>query len=172
MTASNLGATLAATRRRFRDKIDNAPNADVGTTAVLESGLRIRAASDDGNVLVTDMPAVFGGEASGPSAGTLLRAALACCNATTLAMVAAETGITLTRLEVRVDSRSDRRGVLGEPATLRGPVEMTLRYGVAAEGLGEADLRALVEEAGNRSPVLSALRRTVPVRVEIGDGED
>ena len=55
--------------------------------AVLEGGgLRCRAEGPNGAVLVTDMPRPVGGTASAPTPGWMLRAALANCDATVIAM--------------------------------------------------------------------------------------
>jgi uncharacterized OsmC-like protein len=54
-----------------------------------------------------------GGAATAPSPGWLLRASHVACDATLIAMRAAEEGVELSRLEVAVDSESDDRGILG-----------------------------------------------------------
>jgi uncharacterized OsmC-like protein len=83
---------------------------DSAATAVVEKGLRCRVERPDGAVLVTDMPTAVGGDGTAPSAGWVARAALASCDATVVAMRAAELGIRLQRIEVTVDSESDDRG--------------------------------------------------------------
>ena len=59
------------------------------------------------------MATSLGGGGSAPSPGWLMRAALASCDATIVAMEAARAGIELTDLTVTVVSESDNRGVLG-----------------------------------------------------------
>src|SRR5215212_2204795 len=92
------------------------PEAAVGTDAVAaavrEDGLRFRVDGPNGAV-VTDMSKSVGGGASASTPGWLMRAALASCDATTVAMEAAREGVELTDLKVTVESESDFRGVLG-----------------------------------------------------------
>jgi hypothetical protein len=62
-----------------------------------------------------------------------MRAALAACDATLVAMEAARDGMELTDLEVSVESESDFRGVLGvDPTVQPGPLAMCVGIRVAA----------------------------------------
>ncbi len=101
---------------RAVDQLVNDPEAGVGpdatAVATLEDGLRMRVQGPRGEV-VTDMGESVGGAGSGPTPGWLMRAALASCDATVIAIEAAREGIELTALTVTVDSESDARGVLG-----------------------------------------------------------
>jgi uncharacterized OsmC-like protein len=135
---------------------------------VIEHGLRCRVEGSEGALVVTDMPAGVGGEASAPSPGWLARAAHASCDATVIAMRAAEQGIALQKLEVTVDSESDDRGLLGmDAATPAGPLSSRIRVSIAAEGVAPERLRELVEWADRQSPVSDAIRRAVPTTVEV-----
>jgi uncharacterized OsmC-like protein len=97
-----------------------------------------------------------------------LRAAHAACDATLIAMRAAEEGIELSRLEVTVDSESDDRGLLGmDDSTPAGPLSTRVRITVAAAGVPEEKLRELVSWAREHSPVDEAMLRAVPVSVEV-----
>jgi hypothetical protein len=91
---------------------DEATELDTPATAILFDGLRCRVQGPFGE-LTTDMATSLGGGASAPSPGWLMRAALASCDATIVAMEAARAGIDLTKLAVTVVSESDNRGVLG-----------------------------------------------------------
>src|SRR3989442_6487980 len=91
---------------------DEARYTDSAATATLEEGLRVRVEGPGGATVVTDMPGSVGGTDSAPSSGWLLRAALAACEATLIAMEAAREGIELNRLPVTVASESDDRGIL------------------------------------------------------------
>ena len=51
-----------------------------------------------GETVITDMPTAMGGDGAGPNPGWLLRASMASCTATAIAMRAARLGITLSRL--------------------------------------------------------------------------
>lgn len=141
---------------------------DKEATAVLEEGLRCRARSPDGASVVSDMPAGVGGAGSAPSPGWLLRAALANCDATVIAMRAARLGLTLTTLEVTVDSESDDRGLLGtDDRVPAGPLLLRTRVRIGAAGVAPERLRELVEWAEAHSPVSDAVRRAVPTSTEI-----
>jgi len=97
----------------LRGHPDEARYIDSPATAVIEEGLRCRVEGPKGRLAITDMPASIGGAGSAPSPGWLARAAQASCDATVIAMRAAQEGITLNVLEVTVDSESDDRGLLG-----------------------------------------------------------
>jgi uncharacterized OsmC-like protein len=114
------------------------------------------------------MPKAIGGQASAPSPGWLLRAALANCDVTLIAMRAAQLGVTLTTLEVTVDSESDDRGLLGmDDSISAGPLTMRTRVRIGAGGVTPDQLREIVEWAEAHSPVGDALRRAVSAQTEI-----
>jgi uncharacterized OsmC-like protein len=141
---------------------------DKAATAVVEDGLRCRAEGPDGAALISDMPKAIGGQASAPSPGWLLRAALANCDAIVIAMRAAQLGVTLTTLEVTVDSESDDRGLLGmDDSIAAGPLSMRTRVRLGADGATPDQLRGIVEWAEAHSPVGDAVRRAVPSQTEI-----
>jgi organic hydroperoxide reductase OsmC/OhrA len=58
--------------------------------------------------VITDMSKTVGGGATAPTPGWLLRAALASCDATAVAMEAARDGVELTDLTVTVDNSEAR----------------------------------------------------------------
>jgi uncharacterized OsmC-like protein len=114
------------------------------------------------------MPTSVGGGGSAPSPGWLFRAAQASCVATLIAMHAAVQGVSLTRLEVSVDSESDDRGILGMDESIpAGPVSGRIRVVIAADGVPQDKLRQLVEWADRHCPVTDAVRRAVPLRLEV-----
>lgn len=141
---------------------------DKAATTVVEEGLRCRAAGPDGATLISDMPKAIGGGGSAPSPGWLLRAALANCDATVMAMRAAQLGVTLTTLEVTVDSESDDRGLLGmDEAIPAGPLSVRTRIRIGADGVEAERLREIVQWAEAHSPVGDAINRAVPMQVEV-----
>src|SRR3954454_15501033 len=85
---------------------DAATATDAAATAVREEGLRFRVEGPKG-ALTTDMANSVGGGATAPTPAWLMRAALASCDATLVAMEAARNGVELTDLTVTVDSESD-----------------------------------------------------------------
>jgi uncharacterized OsmC-like protein len=138
--------------------------------AVGEGGLRFRV-EGPWSPVTSDMAESVGGAASAPTPGWLLRAALAACDATLVAMEAARDGIELTDLEVSVESESDFRGVLGvDPSVHAGPRSVRVRIRLAAADATEDQLRAIVERAESRSPVRDALVREVPMTTELATG--
>jgi uncharacterized OsmC-like protein len=141
---------------------------DKGATAVVEDGLRCRAEGPDGAVLVSDMPKAIGGGGSAPTPGWLLRAALANCDATVIAMRAAQLGITLTTLKVTVDSESDDRGLLGMGDEIPpGPLHVRTKITIGAEGVPAERLDEIIKWAEIHSPVADAVSRAVPSQVEV-----
>ena len=114
------------------------------------------------------MATSLGGGGSAPSPGWLLRAALASCDATIVAMEAARAGIELTELTVTVVSESDNRGVLGVgDAGPPGPLSVQVRIELAASNATDAQLRELVHRAESRSAVADAIARRVTVTTEV-----
>jgi uncharacterized OsmC-like protein len=147
------------------------PAPDRPATAVLEDGLRCRVEGPDGWAVLTDMPAAVGGGAAAPSPAWLIRAAWASCAATAIAMRAAELDIALTRLEVTAESETDMRGLLDVGnGVAPGPARARLEVRLAADAANEQQLDELVRWADSHSPVGDALRRALPVEVEIAAG--
>jgi uncharacterized OsmC-like protein len=168
---SDIRESIINVRSALEAKADAGPAPDRPATAVIEDGLRCRAEGGDGWAVVTDMPAPVGGGSTAPTPGWLIRAALASCAATTIAMRAAELEIHLTRLEVRAESETDMRGLLGAGNGVDpGPVCARLRVDLAAEGADEQQLEELVRWADSHSPVGDCLRRAVAVALEIVAG--
>jgi uncharacterized OsmC-like protein len=164
---SEIADAIEQTKRGLESSENTGPSPDRPARAVMEEGLRCRAEGPDGWKIVTDMPPPVGGKGSAPTAGWMLRAAWAACDATAIAMRAAELGIALTRLEVVVESESDFRGVLGVGDVTAGPASARIKVRIAAEGVEPNRLRELVEWADDHSPVGDALRRSVPIEVEV-----
>jgi uncharacterized OsmC-like protein len=141
---------------------------DTPATACWEGGLRFSAESPNGITVVTDMPEAVGGEGSAPSPGWVMRAALATCDATLVAMRAAQEGIELEALEVVVDSESDDRGLLGMSDEVpAGPKTARVRIRVKAPAVNEERLREIIDWADEHSPVGDAVRRAVPTSIEL-----
>lgn len=147
--------------------MESTRSADTAATAVREQGLRIRVAGPSGDV-ITDMAKGLGGGASAPSPGWLLRAALAACDASMVALEAARDGVELTELTVTVDSDSDDRGILGvDDSVPPGPLAVRIRIRLAADDATGDQLREIARRAESRSAVRDAIARAVPVTTEI-----
>ncbi|MFC5609048.1 OsmC family protein [Variovorax soli] len=168
MSIERIQQSLGKLSKHFEGQPQDALSKDAPATAVLESGLRCRVDGPGGVAVVTDMPVSIGGTNSAPSPGWLMRAALANCDATLVALRAAQLGIVLQHLEVTAESESDHRGILGlDEAVPAGPLDVRVTVRVAAEGVSEEQLRELVHWAEQHSPVGDALRRAVPLRVDV-----
>jgi uncharacterized OsmC-like protein len=142
---------------------------DAAAIAVHENGLRFRVEGPQG-ALSTDMAASVGGGASAPTPAWLMRAALASCDATLIAMEAARDGVELTDLKVTVDSETDYRGVLGvDDSVHAGPRSVRVRIELAGDA-SEDQLREIVRRAEERSPVRDAIVREVSMATEVATG--
>ena len=177
MTAETISKAMQRVRAVLARRPEAAIHADEPAVAGWEGGTRIVARHANGTQIATDMPVELGGAGNQVSPGWLLRAGLASCLATRIALEAATTGISLTRLEVLARSTSDARGLLGmagedgAPIT-PAPCEMQLEVRMSAPNVARERLQALVEESVRCSPVSAALERPVPValRIEIDPG--
>jgi uncharacterized OsmC-like protein len=150
---------------------------DTPAIARWESGLRVVSSHENGTQLATDMPTELGGLGNEVTPGWLMRAGLASCAATRIAMAAAAEQIELTALEVSTRSRSDARGLFGMAdsngaSVNAGPRDVELNVRIAAPGIANERLRALVEASHRCSPVSDALCQLVPVslRIDIDGG--
>ncbi len=167
VTTEHIGQSIERAIGYLSEHPEEARYTDSSATAVIE-GLKSRVESPDGATVVSDMPKGVGGEDSAPSPGWLLRAAIASCDATVIAMRAAQEGIELSTLEVTVDSESDDQGLLGmDDAVPAGPLSTRIRVKVAAEGVSPERLREIVEWADRHSPVSDAVQRAVPTTVDV-----
>jgi uncharacterized OsmC-like protein len=99
-----------------------------------------------------------------PCSGDLLLAALAACQETTIRMVAANMGIDLEELEVKVEADWDARGTLALPGAPIGLVAIRCltRATVRGDTRGDRSERFL-RSAEKYCVVLDTLRNGVPV---------
>ena len=147
---------------------DKAVGPDKEAIAIVEEGLRVRATGPDGQTLVCDMPKGLGGGATAPSPGWMMRATLANCETIMIALHAAQLGIELKTLEVRVDSLSDDRGMLGmDDSKPAGPMNMKVSIRIGADGVSEEKLHEIIEWAEKHSPVGEPLNRVMPVEYAV-----
>lgn len=160
----------------LRRRPDMGMHDDSPATARWRGSTRIVTSNDKGIEVMTDMPGELGGTGDQVTPGWLMRAGLAACTATRIAMGAAAAGIELTKLELRASSRSDTRGLLGMAESdgtpiSAGPHDMQLHVTIAAHGVPAEKLRALVEESHRCSPVPCAIQEETPVElyIEVAD---
>ena len=88
---NSVNGVIAYLKDNPKDALSTSPP----ITAVMEGGLKCRATGESGQSVITDMPQAVGGDGSAPSPGWLSRAALATCDATRIALRAAELGMSL-----------------------------------------------------------------------------
>jgi uncharacterized OsmC-like protein len=168
MGEREIATAIAAARTWVTANRAEARYRDGAANAVIEDGLRARVTAPDGASVVTDMSEGIGGGASAPSPGWLLRAANASCIATLIAMRAAELGVRLDGLEVVVDSESDDAGILDVDATVpSGPLSMRVGVKVAGASVPDDEVREIVAWGVAHCPVCDAIKRAVPVAVEV-----
>ncbi|MCJ0763508.1 OsmC family protein [Variovorax terrae] len=168
MTIVQIQQSIEGVIKLYSEHPEKALSTDKAAVAVIQEGLRCKAEGPNGAVLVSDMPKGIGGGGTAPTPGWFLRAALANCDATVIAMRAAQLGIVLTKLEVTVDSDSDSRGILGVGDSVpAGPLNMRVHVLVAADGASPEQLRQIVAWAESHSPVGDALRRAIPCSTEV-----
>lgn len=172
MTTRDIAAALQRVEAVLQRRPETGIHDDAPATATLEGGTRVTARHGNGTALCTDMPREFGGSGEQVTPGWLFRASLASCATTSIVFAAAAEGIEFTALEVKAESRSDARGLLGMadaagepvPAT---PLEVRLQVRAAAPGVAPERLRAVVERGLGRSPVPGLLPQALPLGIEI-----
>jgi uncharacterized OsmC-like protein len=103
----------------------------------------------------------------GPSPGWLLRASMASCTATAIAVQAARLGIELKSLEVTVHSESDARGLVGIDGVSTALSAMRMSIRISADDVPEKRLRALAELGASQSPVSCTLRERSPMALAV-----
>lgn len=163
-----LGDTIRGATEYLAAHPDEARYTDSEAIASLQEGLRVIVRDLAGRTVETDMSTGIGGTDTAPSPGWLFRAALASCDATLIAMRAAMLGIELDRVEVSIDSESSDYGILGiDESVPAGPLSVRTRVSVAAKDADGKAIRDLVDWAAAHCPVCDAVKRSVPVSVEV-----
>lgn len=168
MTIEDIAAAVQRVESVLKRRPTTGIHDDAPATARWQTGLRVVACHANGTQMLTDMPTELGGSGDKVTPGWLLRAGLASCLATRIAMDAAAEGIELAALEVLATSRSDLRGLFGMVDSTgapvgAGPIEVQLRVRISAAGVSAERLRLLVEDSNRCSPISSAVRDAVPV---------
>jgi uncharacterized OsmC-like protein len=146
---------------RYRDDAAVAHLADPAT-------LQVDVTGPAGAHITTDMPTSVGANNSATSPGWYLRAAEASCVATLLAMRAAHQGIQIDDIEVTVDSEPFFSGTAAaEIYTPAGPLSTRVAVRLRAVGAERQHLQKLVDWAVEHCPVTDAVRRAIPLSVEL-----
>jgi uncharacterized OsmC-like protein len=111
-------------------------------------------------------PAVLLGTDSGPNPAEYLLHALAACLTTTLVYSASARNVRLTEVESTFEGDMDVRGCLGIDDTYRnGFTQIRATFRIKGDAPGEK-LRAIVENAQQRSAVYDMVAHGVPVSIE------
>ncbi len=113
------------------------------------------------------MAKALGGNELAPSPGWYARAAVASCTATAVAMRAAELEIDLDHLEVRAESQSDNRGLLGLDGTGAEFLSAQITVEISSSSADDVQLAELVKYADEHSPVGASLRAAIPTTIEL-----
>ena len=167
MSNNDIGKVVANVERYLQSQDNPGPRADLPATATIGDGLRCRIESPDGSAIHTDMPESVGGGATANSPGWHLRAALASCDATLLAMRAARLGLELDSIEVRVEASSDGRGMFLDDGISAGSSEVRLHFKIGAGNASAEQIEALVHWVEQHSPVGSDVIGAVSLRSEL-----
>jgi len=172
MTSTEIAAAVQRVESVLRRRPEAGIHDDAPASARWDGGLKVVATHANGFQLETDMPEEMGGHGHDVTPGWLLRAGLASCAATRIAMAAATEGIALTALELTASSRSDIRGFFGMAdadgaAVSAGPREVHLHVRICAPGVSKERLKLLVERSNRCSPVSCAMQETIPVVLHV-----
>jgi uncharacterized OsmC-like protein len=101
----------------------------------------------------------------------IFRAALASCDATFIALRAAQVGIKLTTLEVIVEGDPDDISTLGflgiDDSIPAGESGLRLIFRIGADNATPERLRELVKWIEDHSPVGDSVSRAIPIRVDV-----
>lgn len=177
MATQDIAAAIKRAEAVFLRRPEMGLHDDSPASARWDGGTRIVTSHANGTEVASDMPSELGGTGDLITPGWLFRAGLAACATTSIAMTAAAKGIELSRLEVRVTSRSDSRGLLGMSEPTGTPVpanprDFELVVQIAAPGVAPERLHGLIDHGLRCSPIPNALQAATPlrVRVETGNG--
>jgi uncharacterized OsmC-like protein len=172
MAVQDIASAMRRVESAYRRRPQVALIDDTPAVVRWDGGLRTVARSEKQDEIATEMPVEIGGAGDQVTPGWLLRAALASCAVTRIAMSAAVEGIELTSLQASASSRSDARGLMGLPdaagqPVATGPGNVRLHVRIGARGVSTERLRALVLATSSLSPVTWALEHCVPVEMRI-----
>jgi len=172
MSVAHIKQSVENVIEHYRQNPGNARDPGTPVTAVMEDGLRCRVQKQDGTaIVITDMSTGIGGGGSAPSPGLIFRAALASCDATFIALRAAQVGIKLTTLEVIVEGDPDDISTLGflgiDDSIPAGESGLRLIFRIGADNATPERLRELVKWIEDHSPVGDSVSRAIPIRVDV-----
>src|ERR1700733_4175463 len=113
MSMERIAAALHRVESILKRRADAGLHEDTPAVACWEGGAHVVSRHPNGASVATDLPSELGGMGAEVTPGWLWRAALSSCLAARIVVAAAVDGIDLASVEVRANSRSDLRGLLG-----------------------------------------------------------
>jgi uncharacterized OsmC-like protein len=168
MSMQQISGAIDNVARVIAENPDKARVKNAPAVASLKEGLNFSVTGPSGERIETDMPKGVGGEAGAPNPGWMMRAALAACTGTVIAMRAAKLGIALTHLDVTVESQSDNRGMLGLDEAVSAKLSaLRTRVSIGAEKASPAALEAIARWGDAHSPVACTLREALSADIEV-----
>lgn len=172
MSDDNIRESIDLLKSMYRSDPYKSIGQDSFARARLTGGLATVVEGPSGQQIATDMPKGMGGMASAATPGWYVRAGIASCTATVIAIRAHQLGMTLSEVEVRVESTSDDRGMLGmDDSVPPGPLSAVMAVRIMAPGSNDEDLKALVAWAVAHSPMADALTRAIRLDVAVDTGQ-
>jgi uncharacterized OsmC-like protein len=166
MSGSRVREALERLHRVFLERPAAAKKSHPPASATWHDGLRCEVTGPHGETVITDMPTAMGGDGVGPNPGWLLRASMASCTATVIAMRAARLGITLRSLKVTVHSESDARGLTGIDGVSTALSGMRMSIEIGAD-VPDQQLRDVATIGEAQSPVNCTLRERPPLAIDV-----
>jgi uncharacterized OsmC-like protein len=167
MSSSRVRESLERLHRVFLERPAAAKKSNPPASATWQNGVRCEVTGPHGESVITDLPTAMGGDATGPNPGWLLRASMASCTATTIAMRAARLGIALRSLKVTVHSETDARGMVGIDGVSTALSGLRMSIEIGAENVLDQQLRDLAEISEAQSAVNCTLRERPPLAIQV-----
>ena len=165
MNTQDIGSAIRKVEKYIETR--TGPEPDTPARAVVVDGLKCCIHSPNGKSVSTDMPQSVGGTDTCNSPGWLLRAAIASCDATLLAMRAARQGIELDSIEVTVDAMSDGRGMFLDEGISPGSSEIRIQFDVRAQNATREQIEELVHWVTTHAPVGNDISRPVDLKISL-----
>jgi uncharacterized OsmC-like protein len=168
MGTEHIRLAIESLKERFIKYPEKAVGPDSPASARLVDDLSVTVEGPSGYSVTSAMPKGLGGTGEAPTPGWFMRAGIASCTVTAIAMRAAELSVPIQRVEVTVESLSNNAGGLGFRDDIPvGPLEATMRVTVGSDAAPKEALEEIVHWAVEHSPVADALIRPIPLAVDV-----
>lgn len=163
-------AALKRAREIFTERPAAARKANAFATATWIQDLLCEVTGPANERAITDMPPPMGGQGRGCNPGWLMRASLASCAATAIAMRAAMQGIELDMLQIHVESESDARGLVGIDGVSMALDNLRMTVRIASKDTDPVTLRELATTVARTSPVNATLCASPTIALDVTVG--